>query len=389
MWHQRLVLCWVAAGEYVVATPDWDIFIEQLDAGNPDFEGLRYGDAAGTLPVGLAAQPMYAFALRPSGADLAGLLFEGAAHARTERLARGLVGAIGGGPPAAGGALAPVVVPVPPAVLPPALPGAAPIVAIRRVAGVGGIWVLDEPLDGFSLGQEVVFPPGGLDFGGRSFVRVGEALVGITRVQAGVVLDDWIAHRMGSFLKVDGRCFNVGSSEEGLSLSRADALMPVGPTQLLPLKGPTTVGDSIKSIMLRTNGGFMTSHDRWMIEAKMDLTNRSRYEHKVLSRALDLAYGWDGINIKSSRAFEYINRRRQLLEEAHREDPSRPNFECAHLYMGEEDESSGVHLSSALRAHVASELSKEAAILKERRKAQEAKEARVHRPKAKGAAVDK
>ena len=80
---------------------------------------------------------------------------------------------------------------------------------------------------------------------------------------------------------------------------------------------------------------------------------------------------------------EYLNRRRQLIEEAHREDPSRPNFESSHLYMGEDDESSGAHLSAALRAHVATELGREAAIDKERRKAREAKEARA---KAKAAA---
>ena len=44
--------------------------------------------------------------------------------------------------------------------------------------------------------------------------------------------------------------------------------------------------------------------------------------------------------------------------------------------MGEDNEASGTHLSSALRAHVAAELSRETAIQKERRKAAEVRDAR-------------
>ena len=68
------------------------------------------------------------------------------------------------------------------------------------------------------------------------------------------------------------------------------------------------------------------------------------------------------------------------IEETHREDAQRPNFESAHLYMGEEDDGAA-HMSAALKAHVATELGREAAILKERRKAHEARDARA-KPKS-------
>ena len=161
-----------------------------------------------------------------------------------------------------------------------------------------------------------------------------------------------------------------------LTLADADRLMGAAPSVLRPLRGPPTVGDSIRDIANRTSGGFVAAHDRWVVEARIELTNRSRYEHKVFSRALQLGFQFDGINIKRSVAFEYFNRRRQLLEEAHRDDPARPNFDNAHVLMGEDDEASGTHLSCALRAHVAAELSRETAIQKERRKAQEARDAR-------------
>ena len=133
-----------------------------------------------------------------------------------------------------------------------------------------------------------------------------------------------------------------------LTLADADRLMGAAPSVLRPLRGPPTVGDSIRDIANRTSGGFVAAHDRWVVEARIELTNRSRYEHKVLSRALQLGFQVDVINFKRSVAFEYLNRRRQLLEEAHRDDPARPNFDNAHVFMGEDDEASGTHLSSAL-----------------------------------------
>jgi hypothetical protein len=97
-------------------------------------------------------------------------------------------------------------------------------------------------------------------------------------------------------------------------------------------------------------------------------------------------YAVDGLNIQRLASFDCLNRRRQLLEEAHREDPSRPCFEGAHLYMGEDDEASGAHLAPWLRQHVAAQMTKEAAIQKERRKAQEAREHGRSKQKSKGGA---
>eukprot|EP00972_Heterocapsa_arctica_P013796 2034999-Heterocapsa_arctica.AAC.1 len=153
--------------------------------------------------------------------------------------------------------------------------------------------------------------------------------------------------------------------------------MKVGKNTLDPFRGPVAFPHSIRSVVQRTSGGFVASHHRWFIETHVELSRCSRYEHRVISKALDLAFSFDGINLKRSVACEHLNRRRQLLEEAHRGDPTRPNFGSSHIYMGEELESTGVHLSYALRAHVSAELGKEAAIDKERRRAKEVKDARV------------
>ena len=101
----------------------------------------------------------------------------------------------------------------------------------------------------------------------------------------------------------------------------------------------------------------------------------------VSSRRLSQLGVEEGLNLKNLASMEYINRRRQLLREAHREDPSKPTFEGAQYYMGDEDVSSGVYLAPSLKAHVASEMAKEAAIEKERRKAREARAGKGGAPK--------
>ena len=82
--------------EYVICTRDGVIYTEQLDANNLDLEGLLFCPEGGGLPYGLGAEPHYDFPVRPSGAELASLLSEGVLHVATERVARGLPGAVAG-----------------------------------------------------------------------------------------------------------------------------------------------------------------------------------------------------------------------------------------------------------------------------------------------------
>ena len=163
-----------------------------------------------------------------------------------------------------------------------------------------------------------------------------------------------------------------------MTLAQAAALMPKRQQAFVNLKGPATVSDSLRSVVDRS-GGYMAAHDRWVVEARIENAHRSRYEHKVISRAFHLAIFDDALNVKGLTCFEYLNRRKLLLEEAHRVDPTRPNFENAHVFMGEDEDVAGGHMSAALRAHVAAELAKESAISKERRKATEARDALAKR----------
>ena len=112
MWHERLILAWIDAAEYVICTPDGGIFIEQLDGNNLELVELRFCPVGGGLPYGLGAQPRYEFHVRPAGAELASLLSFGALHAATEQVDRGLPWAVSGAAHV-GAAGAPVAVPLP------------------------------------------------------------------------------------------------------------------------------------------------------------------------------------------------------------------------------------------------------------------------------------
>ena len=301
---------------------------------------------------------------------------------RTERLARGLVGGPPGAGPLAGAALPPQVVPAarpvvaPAAAAPglPVLPLAVVAAAPQRQAGPLGTWVVDEPVESSFIGAEVILPAGALVFGSRSLVRVGDVIASVTKLEEGTDIEAWAQQRAASFLIDDRRAFATRSQAGSFTLAQASVAMTSGTQPLSGLKGPATVADTLRSVLDRS-GGYMAAHDRWVVEARIEGAHRSKYEHKVISRTFHLAIFEDGLNVKGLTSFEYLNRRKLLLEEAHRLDPSRPNFEHAHVFMGEDEDVAGGHMSSALRAHVASELAKESAIQKERRKAAEAREA--------------
>ena len=149
--------------------------------------------------------------------------------------------------------------------------------------------------------------------------------------------------------------------------------MVPNPTFVPVVAGPATVHSSLASSLEHTSGGLLAAHDKWVSDSGIDPKHRSVFEHKVLCRSLQLGYSVEGLNIKNLHSFEYLNRRRQLLEEAHKQDPKKPDFEGSDYFMGEVDASVGVHVAPSLRQHVAGEFAKQAALDKERRKAKEAK----------------
>lgn len=89
LWHMRLLLAPIQHTEFIVCTPDFDLFAEEVSLQNEDVSALRIMGRDGHLPPGVAGTAVYSFA-DPSGFDKAALLLEGRRLAAAERLSRGL-----------------------------------------------------------------------------------------------------------------------------------------------------------------------------------------------------------------------------------------------------------------------------------------------------------
>ena len=96
-WHERLILFHIDGAEYLIVTPDWDIYPEVLSRANPDIDGIRLYRLDNN---GLAAAPagvgnVHAFAPL-SAEDRAGLFREGRELGEQELADRGLPRRVGG-----------------------------------------------------------------------------------------------------------------------------------------------------------------------------------------------------------------------------------------------------------------------------------------------------
>lgn len=176
-----------------------------------------------------------------------------------------------------------------------------------------GAWVPNEPVKGHALGSEVAFPPAALDFGGRSIVRV-----------AG---------------DVAGRAWATDGPWAGL---------PGG------AEGP---GDAE-----RQHAGYRGSYERWLWRSPRLLGSREQ------DRALALVATRTPAHLQDARV-----RRLERLLESEAEHGARVSESPPTEAHREDEGILGVAMSGALKAHIAAR-GREAAILKERRKAREARD---------------
>lgn len=178
MWHARIPAAHVEGNEYVIVTPDYVPYVEELSLNNPDFNGFRVQPAYGGLPTGMENELIYNFGQMGED-DLLTLSAEAARIARAERLSGGLRG----GPAPSDGAE--LIRPRPPAPPPPghgpvgaetagAAASALPVVdadasgaeAVSEpgpppeIAPFGGLWVIDEPSGERYVGEVVALPRG-------------------------------------------------------------------------------------------------------------------------------------------------------------------------------------------------------------------------------------
>ncbi len=103
---------------------------------------------------------------------------------------------------------------------------------------------------------------------------------------AGADLNLWTSSRRNHLIKDGGRLIPLAGELSALSLT--DALMGAQPTSIASLRGPPTVVDTVRSVCSPVGGNFTAANNWWLWEAHIDLS-KSTHEHRVSSRALDLA----------------------------------------------------------------------------------------------------
>ncbi len=99
LWHERLPLEHLGGEEYMIVTPDRDIYPEELSVLNQDLRGVRVRAARGAVPGGIAAADIYPLP-HWSNAELTEIRREAGDLASQERVRRGA--AVGGAGVAAG-----------------------------------------------------------------------------------------------------------------------------------------------------------------------------------------------------------------------------------------------------------------------------------------------
>jgi len=361
-WEERLVLARVGQEHrYIIATPDFEVLCEELSSNNATLFGIRVGFVGGSLPVGIDRTRVYGFG-EIRKADLDNLLKEGQLLA-SQLVPEPISGSNQGGLPSSASAETPVTAD-------PTVPASG-----DRLSPAGGIWVIDEPTFSHEVGKEIVSLPSGAQvLGSRALVVIdGEPTV-VKFLSEGVKVQDYV-HARQAFLCVDRRiqfCPQVDDHQPIASLVREMKDIKGGlPT---PIEGTPVASWFLSQATEGSGASLIARHHRWRAESGVRGSLPCVYEHETLSQALDLGVRVDRLNMKNLVMVEFLLRRMQLHENAILENPEAPSYEGARFWMGISERKGGALIAPSLQSHVASELSKDAAILKEKRKAREARQ---------------
>ena len=363
--HARLVLSEVDRNthEYVILTPDYDVYVEILDASNPDLASFHLSGPGGSLPPGVPRAQIYGFAAM-SAVDYARFMARGRAEAAAEVARRGAV---------------PVAAPVGPAV---AGGGAAD--------GGHQIWVMAETCGVHKIGETVV-PPAGLpmlqDFGlmvvndsdgvGRpclikridpdNLAQFCEDRIGLARASESIDGEDRVAaddiRTMSVKYTANGERFRNFRESVG---EMTNTEMPDFPYE------PRTCLSYLQAVQSVSENCY-AQHLAWLQQSKIPEGSRASYEDETLAHILDVAISFDCLCVTNLASFELLVRRRQLIAEAHAYNPSSPSYEGSEYWMGNRFKHGGAIVVPALTEHVAKKLQADSQIMKERRKLEEAK----------------
>jgi hypothetical protein len=91
----------------------------------------------------------------------------------------------------------------------------------------------------------------------------------------------------------------------------------------------------------RTERTFMSSHEQWVKYSGVRANDRSVYEHKSLSKVLELLGSYDQLALCNLAGAEAAVKRRMVIEQAYEKDPGNPSYEGSDHVLGYSSRESG------------------------------------------------
>eukprot|EP00435_Cladocopium_sp_Y103_P076176 s26_g80.t1 len=365
--HTRVVLAEVdpTTHEYVILTPDYDVYTEMLHHSNPDVTAVYNVGPGGGLPHGVRRNYVYGFAPM-TAQELARFMAAGRAEAQAEIARRGGV--------------APAVAAVPQAVVAP----------VAAAPDAGLVWVLAEMVDGRKIGEPVdppANPPTLDDFALMSMTddkgkarpvlirRIApsdvaafcEERIKLARSSEAAEGDDIYAAEDVRTMEIS---YNA-NGERQKNFKEAVGEMAQVAFEDFPLE-PRTCLEYLRAVGQISESCY-GQHLAWVQQAKIPESNRAIHEDEILARILDTCISYDCLNASNLACMELVVRRRQLIAQAHSLNPAAPTYEGADLFLGNQYRAGGGICVPALKEYVSKGLHAEAQILKERRKLAEAR----------------
>ena len=359
VYHERLVLAHVDHLDFVICTPDRDVYTETLDNSNADLVSFHIGGANGALPPELVGRNVYGFGVL-GAREYRNILDEGNRESLAERGRRGLAA------------------PAPPAG---PVPAAAP-------AGGDAVWVLAEMVNGFRIGDEVVLAANAVMDGDYALHHMNDGdgkarVVLVSKVKRDdlstfceeriqLCRDAEAAHGDDLLASEDARTLSVKygvSGDRSRSFKESFQEMRIEEFSDFPFT-PRTCAEYLKAIT-GVAESCISQHTMWITRAGIPGGDRSIYEDDCLARILDYAIKFDGLNVVNLASFELLVRRRQLIAEAHAHSPAAPSYEAADHFLQTGFRPGGAIVVPSLAKYVSEKLHQEGQIMKERRKLRE------------------
>ena len=358
VWHERMVLEWVSEENYVVVTPDRDIFMEQLSVLNDDLRSIRVRAGAGAVPPGVNAAEIYPLpAWNP--AQLAAIRAEGLQVAQNERAL-----------------LAPAAAPAAVAAAAPQTAGAPP------PHGAGQLkWLAAECACGYEYGAEVM---------GVAAVPVANArAVHTTANNENPFVMCVDGADLGAIMNRPSRCdprvLEVSKSSSGAPEASMKDVMSLSKEVEVGwvLSGPRTTKWCLQYLLVE-GLGFEGHHERFRQVCKIHATAWGVQEHFQVSMSLRQSLIVDQLDLCNLLSSEIQFRRLQTIEFSYAEKAREIESRAAggRLSLEEQTSFGGVTRQYAtlmicpqLLEHVKTETEREASLAKNLRKAREEREA--------------